>query len=184
MKKGYNLLILKALGFFIDNPYNKIYLREFSRKLKISLNSAQRFLNFFLEKEFIQEKREANLRYFKANLDSIVFRNIKLTFSLEKINNTGILNNLKEKVFSFVLFGSVAEGKDDLKSDYDFLMIGKNKSEIKKIFSEFEDKFSKEINLHLFTLEEWKNQAKINKAFYQDIISKGVCLIGEKPIVN
>ena len=63
-------------------------------------------------------------------------------------------------------------------------MIGKNKSEIKKIFSEFEDKFSKEINLHLFTLEEWKNQAKINKAFYQDIISKGVCLIGEKPIVN
>ena len=56
MKKGYNLLILKALGFFIDNPYNKIYLREFSRKLKISLNSAQRFLNFFLEKNLSKKK--------------------------------------------------------------------------------------------------------------------------------
>ena len=184
MKKGYNLLILKALGFFIDNPYEKIHLREFSRKLKISLNSAQRFLNLFLEKEFIQEKREANLRHFQANLSSFVFRNIKLTFSLDKIKSAGIINNLKEKVFSFVLFGSVAEGQDDLNSDYDFLIIGKNKSEIKKIFSEFENKFHKEINLHIFTLEEWKEQAKTNKAFYQDIIAKGVCLIGEKPIIN
>ena len=104
--------------------------------------------------------------------------------SLDKIKSAGIINNLKEKVFSFVLFGSVAEGKDDLNSDYDFLIIGKNKSEIKKIFSEFEDKFNREINLHIFTLEEWKEQAKTNKAFYQDIIAKGVCLMGEKPIIN
>ena len=184
MKKGYNLLILKALKFFVDNPYEKIHLREFSRKLKISLNSSQRFLNLFLEKEFIIEKREANLRYFQANLESIVFKNIKLTFSLEKINKSGIINNLKEKVFSFVLFGSVAEGKDDLKSDYDFLIISKNNQEIKKIFSEFEGKFHKEINLHIFTLDKWKEQAKINKAFYQEILAKGVCLIGEKPIIN
>lgn len=183
MKKGYNLLILKALSFFVENPYERIHLREFSRKLKISLNSAQRFLGLFLKENFILEERVANLRYFKTNLNSIVFRNIKLTFSLKEISATGIIENIKEKVFNFILFGSVAEGKDDLKSDYDFLIIGKDKAGIKKIFSVFEDKFSREINLHLFTFEEWRNQAKINKAFYQEIISKGVCLIGEKPVV-
>ncbi len=184
MKKEHNLLILKALKFFVENPYEEIYLREFSRRLKISLNSTQRFLNLFLKENLIKDKRKANLRYFKANLDSIVFRNIKLVFSLKKIEDAGIIKMLKKEVSYAVLFGSVAEGKDDFKSDVDFLIIGKNKEKIRTSFSMVEKKFDRELNIHIFSWTEWKRQAKINKAFYQDIVSQGVCLIGEKPIVK
>ncbi len=184
MKKGYNLLILKALNFFIENPYEEIHLREFSRKLNISINSSQRFLSLFLKEDLIEEKRVANLRYFKANMESIVFRNIKITSSLKEIEKTGIIDSIKQDASNFLIFGSTAEGKDSQESDYDFLIISKDKKKIREIFSKNEKKFNKEINLHIFNREEWKNQAKLNKAFYQDIISKGVCLIGEKPIVD
>ena len=174
------LLILKALKFFTDNPYYEVYLREFGRKIRISPNSAQRFLNLFLKQGFILEFWKGNLRYFKANLGSIVFRNIKITFSLKKIEDSGLIDILKENFSNVVLFGSVSKGTDDIGSDIDLVCIG-----IKKGIdtSEFEKKLGREINLHAFTLAQWKEQKKENKAFYQDVIT-GINLIGEIPIID
>lgn len=181
MKKGYNLLVLKALNFFIENPYEEIHLREFSRQLKISLNSAQRFLDLFLREKFIHEFRRANLRYFKSNLDSIVFRNIKLTSSLKLLEDSGLVKYLEKKFSQIILFGSLARGLDNLESDIDILCIGK-KQELE--IYEFEKKLKKEINIHTFSLTQWKKQKLENKAFYQQIISTGVSLIGEIPILD
>src|SRR3989344_2496171 len=104
MKDRYNLLILDALEYFINNPNDEIHLRGFSRKLNMSLNSIQRFLNLFLREGLIKEQKKANLRYFRANLDSIVFRNIKITYSLKKIQDSNLLNFLKERYSNVVLF--------------------------------------------------------------------------------
>lgn len=178
MKKGYNLLVLDALKFFIENPYEEIYLRGFSKKLKISVNSAQRFLNLFLKEELVKEERKANLRYFKANLDSIVFRNIKITFSLKEIQDSGLLDFLKSNFSNVVLFGSVAKGIDERTSDLDLVCIGKQKI----LLQGFEKKLNKIINVKFFTFNEWKKTKEKNKAFYQDVISEGINLIGEMPI--
>lgn len=181
MKKGYNLLVLNALEFFVENPYEEIHLREFSRKLRISPNSAQRFLNLFFNQKFILEFRKANLRYFKANIDSIVFRKLKLTFSLKKIEDSGLINYLRERFPQVILFGGVAQGIDDSQSDIDIICIG-----IKKHIElhQFEKKLKKEINIHIFNMAQWKIQKSENKAFYQDVISTGVNLIGEIPIID
>jgi len=181
-KDVYGLLVLRALEFFIENPYEEIYLREFSRKLKISPNTAQRFLDLFLKEDFINEEKKANLRIFKANLDNIVFRQIKITYSIKKIRNSGLIDFLKEKFSSVILFGSIAKGLNEDKSDIDLVCIGKD---IKKINSyDFEKKLKKEINLHIFSRGKWKKQATENKAFYQDIIVDGINLIGEIPIID
>ncbi len=181
MKKGYNLLVLKALEFFIENPYEEIHLREFSRKMKISPNSAQRFLDLFLKEDFIKEERRVNLRYFKANLDNIVFKQIKIAYSLKKIKDLGIIKELEKNNFlSVVLFGSVAKGLDDENSDLDLVCIGLNK----KIQSKIQEKLDRELNIHQFTLAEWKKQSKLNKAFYQDVISSGINLIGALPLIQ
>lgn len=181
MKNRYNFPILNALNFFIENPYEEIHLREFARRLKISANSAQRFLKIFLDENLIKEERRANLRYFKANIDSIVFRNIKITFSLKELEDSGLIKLLKENYSNVVLFGSVAKGTDDKNSDIDLVCIGLNK---KIDLFPFQKKLSKEINTHIFTLAQWKEQKKENKAFYQEVISTGIKLIGEIPILN
>jgi predicted nucleotidyltransferase len=186
MKNRYNIkiqedfLVLKALGFFVENPYSEIYLREFGRKMEISPNSAQRFLNLFLKQGFIIEFWKGNLRYFKANLNSIVFRNIKITFSLKRLEDSGLIMNLKENFSNVVLFGSISKGTDDIGSDVDILCIGIKKG---MDFSEFEKKLEREINPHIFTLARWKEQKKENKAFYQNVLT-GINLVGEMPLVD
>ena len=179
MINRYNLLVLNALEFFINSPYEEIHLREFSRKLKISINSAQRFLTLFLKEGLIKEQRRANLRYFKANPDSIVFRSIKITYSLKKIQDSELIDFLKSKFTNVILFGSVARGLDDKNSDLDIICIGnKKKYDIYK----FEKKLSKEINIQIFDSEQWQKTKAENKAFYQDIISTGINLIGDMPV--
>ena len=180
MKKGYNLLVLKALEFFIENPYEEIHLREFARKSNISVNSAQRFLNFFLTQGFIIEFKRANLRYFKANLDSIVFKHIKIAYLLKKLENSGLIKFLKSKFSNAIIFGSCAQGLDNSKSDIDLLCIGQGKNF--QIYN-YEKKLGREINIHVFNLAQWKKQKAENKAFYQEVISKGINLIGEMPVL-
>ena len=187
MKKRYhsqtgvgNPLVLTALRFFADNPYQEIYLREFGRKLGISPNSAQRFLNLFLKNNLIIGFKKGNLRYFRANLDSIVFRNIKITFSLKRIEDSGLIDFLKDKFTNAVLFGSISNGIDNGDSDIDMICIGiKREADL----SLFEKKLGKEINAHFFTLAQWKEQKNKNKAFYQDVIG-GINLVGELPFVD
>ncbi|MEK6925857.1 MAG: nucleotidyltransferase domain-containing protein [Nanoarchaeota archaeon] len=178
MKKVYNFLGLKALSFFIDNSYDEIHLREFSRRLKISVNSAQRFLEMLLSENLIKENRKANLRYFKANLDSIAFRHIKLAFFIKKIEDSRFLDLLQKKFSNVMLFGSTADGRDDNSSDIDLVCFGKERID----FSIFEKKLGREINSHYFTLAEWKKQKEENKAFYQEVVS-GINLVGDVPVL-
>ncbi len=132
IKKCYSinkLLILKSIQFFVENPYKEVYLREYGRTLKISPNSAQRFLNLFLKQGFINEFRRGNLRFFKANLESLSFKYIKITFFVNKIEKSGLIEILKNNgVSHVVLFGSSAEGTDDSKSDVDLLIISSSNS--------------------------------------------------------
>ena len=179
MKKGYNLLVLEGLKYFIENPYSEIHLREFGRVLGISPNSANRFLDLFISEGFIVEKRVANLRYFKANLDSVSFREIKKTYVVKIIEDSGLLLELKDKCFSLMLFGSAAKGIDENTSDIDLVIVGKDKAEISEVIRKFQRKFKRELSPHIFTSLEWKKQKTNNKAFYQDVVSCGMNLIGE-----
>ena len=183
MKKRHSnpILILDAMKFFAENPYREVYLREFGRENKISPNTAQRFLDLFLKNGFIKEFRRANLRYFQANLDSISFRQIKISFSLKELEDSGLIDYLKEKYPQVILFGSVAKGLDDNKSDIDLVCIGNKKT--LDLF-EFEKRLKKEINFHVFNLSDWKKEKEKNKAYYQEVISTGINLIGEIPIID
>lgn len=187
MKKRYNIdfgdmLVVKALKFFVDNPYGEVYLRDFGRKVGISPNSAQRFLNLFLKEGLVKEFRRANLRYFKANIESFVFRHIKISFSLKVIENSGFVNFLNENGASHVvLFGSVARGEDDKNSDLDVVYIGVKK---KLDYLRYESKIGRELNVHFYSWGDWKKVSKENRAFYNDVMRDGINLIGGKPIVD
>ncbi|MFH1802873.1 MAG: nucleotidyltransferase domain-containing protein [archaeon] len=179
--KHSQLLVLDALRFFVENPLEEVYLRDFARRMEISPNSAQRFLDSFVEKKFVIDERKGNMRYFRSNLDSITFRQIKIVFSLECIENSGFIEACREMdVTHCVLFGSIAKGLDDKESDIDFVLIG---NKIKPNFREFEKKLGREIQVKFFSWDEWKKQAQTNKAFYQDVITQGIAIIGGMPLV-
>ena len=183
-KNGKMSLVERALEFFIQHPSQEVYLREYGRLLKISPNSAQRFLNRFVGIGYLIEKKRGKLRYFKANIESLVFRQLKIIASLKELELKGVLSLLKECGASHaVLFGSVAQGTDDEKSDIDIVVISSSKEDVRKALAGVQKNFSRELSAQIFSWAEWKQQANTNKAFYLDVVTKGISLIGEKPVV-
>ncbi len=173
--------LLTILNHFLTNPYSKVYLRELSRLIKISPFAVKKYSEVLLKEGLILDEKVANLRYFKANKDSIVFKQFKIANSVKKIIDSGLVEKIKENVpnlSSIVLFGSVAKGEDDKNSDVDLLIIG-NSDHIN-----FGGILDNEINEHIFSWQEWKKQRKNNQAFYNDIVHFGISLFGELPLIK
>lgn len=179
-----NILYIKILKYFLENPYQEVYLRELAKKLKISPFAVKKYLDIMLKDKLIAEERKANLRYIKANMHNLFFKYLKIAFSVKKLEESGLIYYIKENVenlSSIILFGSMAKGEDDRNSDIDILIIGNEKS-LK--MTEFEEKLGRTVNYHLYKWSSWNKQSEKNKAFYFDVISYGLQLYGELPIVK
>lgn len=179
----HDLMLLKMFRFFMDNPYQQVYLRQLAKKTGLSPFAVKKYADLLVKEGLILEEKKANLRYFKANMNSLFFRHLKIAFNLSTILKSSLIDFLKEKlsnVSSIMLFGSMAKGENDEKSDIDILIIGKEKY---LDLSKFEEKLGKDMSVHIFSWSEWNKKAKTDKAFYLDIISSGIALYGEKPVV-
>lgn len=178
------LIFIKLMTYFLENPYQEVYLRQLSKKLKLSTFATKKYADLLIKEDLIGEERKANLRYLKPNINNLFFKQLKISLSISKILRSGLIPFLHENVAnisSIVLFGSMAKGEDDEKSDMDMVIIGKCKN---LDLNKFESDIGREINLHIFGWGEWNKQAKNNKAFYYDVIIYGIPLYGEIPVIK
>lgn len=174
----------KVLKLFFEEPFREFHLRETARKAGVSAPTAKIQLDKFAMEGLVEKKSKANLSLFKANIKSKRFQLLKAAFSLEKIEKSGLIKEIKKtlKPKSLVLFGSTARGEDDKKSDLDLLAITKNKENI--MLDKFEKKTGKEINLTIYSLNEWAKKTEEDKPFYQRILIEGIVLDGELPVMK
>jgi hypothetical protein len=178
-----DLMLIRTAKYFMDNPYQEVYLRELAKKLGISPFAAKKHADLLVKRGLIKEERKANLRYLKANSGNLFFKHLKIAFNINTIASSGLLEFLQSNTSNLsciILFGSMAKGEDDAKSDVDILVIGKGKQ---KDLSKFENKIGKDIIMHEFSWSEWNMQARQNTAFYSDIVAYGIPLFGERPVV-
>ena len=178
------LILIKITRFFLENPYNEVYLRELARKLRLSPFATKKYVDLLIKEGLIKEERKANLRYFSANVSNLFFKHLKISLSINSLLKSSLISYLKENipnVSSIVLFGSTARGEDSAKSDIDLTVIGGKKSLNLK---EFESKIKKEINMHVFSWSQWNKKAEEDKAFYYEVINQGMPLYGELPIIK
>ncbi len=178
------LKFLKVVTYFLENPYQENYLRQLAKKLKISPFAVKKYIDILTKEELIEDKRIANLRYFKPNINNLFFRYLKIAFNLKQILKSGILEFFRKNInnlSSIVLFGSMAKGENDKNSDIDILIIG-NKQYVDLI--KFEQRLGMEINMHIFSWAEWNKKAKEDVAFYNDVTHYGISLYGELPLVK
>ncbi|HEC88686.1 MAG TPA: nucleotidyltransferase domain-containing protein [Thermoplasmata archaeon] len=174
----------KVLQFFFSYPYKEVYLRELAKKANVSLFSAKYTVDELVEENILLERKNGNMRYIKANMNNLFFKHLKIAFSIKKIEESRIIEYFIKNILalsSIVLFGSVAKGEDDEKSDLDLLIIGQRK---KVDLSEFEEKIGREIKAIIMKWSEWREYAKENKAFYREIITNGIVLYGNIPVIE
>lgn len=174
----------KILELFFEEPFRQFHLRETARKTNVSAPTAKIQLDKFVRGCLIEKSSKANLSLFKANTKSKRFQLLKTAYSLEKIEKSGLAEEIKKRLNpkAVVLFGSAARGEDSKESDMDLLIITKNKQNVE--LDRFGKKISREINCTLFSPTEWKKKAVENRPFYQRILIEGIVLDGELPVVE
>ena len=137
-----------------------------------------------LEKEgLILRKKETNATFFKATMSS-EFRALKVAHTVSLMEERGIvdfINGSSSRLTSILLYGSAAKGEDGPMSDYDFLVIA---SKCDADMLELGERLGRECSLQSYTLPEWKNVSRKNRAFYLEVISGSVSLKGQKPVID
>jgi predicted nucleotidyltransferase len=83
------------------------------------------------------------------------------------------LLQLSDKLQSAFVFGSVASGKVNAKSDIDLMLIGNvSYAEAVPLLHPLQEQLGREINPKIYADKEWNKLMKDNGAFVHDVLSK------------
>ena len=166
----------KILQLFLEDPQRKYHLREIARLVRYSPTSCAVYLHVLLKKKLIIHFTERGFSLFKADTDSLLFKEYKKHDTMKKIIESGLLEKLV-KTFqepdAVLLFGSSARGEDVKESDIDLCVITPVKKEVN--LSEFGKVFKKEIQLFNFSRAKLKENT--NKELINNILN-GIVLYG------
>ncbi len=173
---------LRILVIFFKEPYHDFHMRQIAKLADVSPSTAKRFLDFYSENMFLIKSRKANLVLFKANLENLSFRYMKLSyFMMQAKPLTDFLKNTYPNS-SIVLYGSCARGEDDPESDVDLLIVGRKTEQFD--LHRFEKRLKRKVTILIYTPHEWKEKAKKDNAFYERILIDGIVLQGNLPVVK
>ncbi len=159
-------------------------IRSISRKLKIGASTSKEALDFLFLQGILEKRVIGRNHLFKIK-NTFLTKQIKVLYSLSEINFSGLAEELIGKIpelICAVVYGSVAKGEDDNKSDIDILLITRKSIRVPELKSQ---KFlSREITIINYTYKEWKAKSEKEKAFYYEVILNCIILYGEKPVVS
>ncbi|MBU2561869.1 MAG: nucleotidyltransferase domain-containing protein [Nanoarchaeota archaeon] len=171
----------KVLDHFLDNPGEEFYLRQVATILKISASTAKIALETLEKEGILKKESRANANFYSLNTESKKVTELKIAKNMDFITRSGIAQQIQEQntsIISLVLFGSYAKGNNTKNSDIDILIISQKKANYSTIDCE-----GVEVSIIQYTPQEWKEKAKKDKPFYQEIITTGKVLVGTLPVI-
>ncbi|MBI2576881.1 nucleotidyltransferase domain-containing protein [Candidatus Woesearchaeota archaeon] len=156
-----------------------------AKKAKVSVSAAKHCLDYLFKKNMLTKEVFGRMYQYGLNLENPALRHIKVAFSLQELQDSGIVEETKAHapdILSITLFGSTATGRDTLQSDIDIVIVSREKHRNSGFHAE--KKIGREMSWHWYSLNEWKKIAAEDKPFYESVVIDGIPLFGEKPVVK
>ena len=105
---------------------------------------------------------------------------LKESKTLEKFRER-VLKELKDRVYSIVVYGSLTRGEYTKDSDIDILVIGENKADWERVSRiayeiDFENGFRTFITTIFLTKDEFEYRLKAGDPFIHNVLKEGVAL--------
>lgn len=163
----------KILNLFFYDIMGKFQIRGIGRITGLDTKTVMKYLKKLIQKKIIvRSKKRGGFPYYEANRCSPVYHHKKSIAALEKIYESGIIEDLEKELNPkvMVLYGSIRKGTYHPKSDIDIFVQAKYKS---LDLYEFEQKFGHKV--HLLFEEDLKNLSKgLLQNIYNGIVISGV----------
>src|SRR3989338_7054165 len=155
---------LNILKIFFESPTREFNVREVARILRITPATASKELKQLAKKSLLKERKDRTYIFYKADIESIFYRDLKIFYNIRKIKDCGLVDELNKFYLkpTLILFGSAAYGYDTETSDFDLLIISERKEEFPTMKS-FEKKLNRRLQLFLVKdVQDLKNKHLIN----------------------
>lgn len=165
------LNILYTLKPFIEDNYEEVGVREYSRLMKITPPTASKILKGFEDEGLLKKRFERGYLLFRANKDSSFLKDFSRIYWKQKLKKIiEVLNSELHKP-TIVLFGSLSKLETKKDSDIDLAIFTKFKKKVN--LNKYEKDLGREIQVFSF-----RSLDKINKELKTNILN-GYLIQGE-----
>jgi len=179
----------RVLGLLLLRPERSYYLREIARLTATVPGTLKREMDKLQEVGLLTVKNVGNQHHYQANLECPIYEDLanvlRKTSGLSDVLMDALLP-LSEKIQTAFVFGSLASGKINAKSDIDLMLIGEiGYAELIPVLHPLQAQLRREINPKIFAVKEWSKLVKDNGAFIRDVLRKPkLFIIGNQQQLN
>ncbi|MBN2035793.1 MAG: nucleotidyltransferase domain-containing protein [Chitinispirillaceae bacterium] len=161
----------------------ELHMRDIERRSGFAIGTVRQEASKLLRLGLIQERRDGNRVYFKANVGHPLFVDI-CNLVLKTSGLTDVIKKALEGAdisFAFV-FGSIASGKQKPDSDIDLFVVGRiGLRGLSKLLKNASDMLGKEINSNVMTEEEFGKRIHHKEHFVSSVLgSPKLMIIGDE----
>jgi predicted nucleotidyltransferase len=166
----------RVLGLLLLHPERSYYLREIALLTSTIPGTLKRELDKLIEVGLLTVKKIGNQNHYQANRECPIYEDLanilRKTSGLVDVLMGGLLP-LSKKIENAFVFGSVASGNANAKSDIDLMLIGDlTYAKVVSLMHPLQEQLGREINPKIFTVKEWQKLMQDNGAFVHDVLSK------------
>lgn len=183
---------IKILSALLRNPYKEFKEIELIRNSNVGKGVGASTINKLSSFNIIKIKKVGKTKsIFLNTLNPITF-SLRQLFDSHKLlslpeNKISAILFFKQKVYenskAIVLFGSLADGTYDEKSDIDLLVITDNEKRVNRVRNEVSELIGEKLNIHFLkpanASREFKENDLIKNAIINGILIYGGCYIRE-----
>lgn len=159
--------------YFLNNPTEKLRVRQIERKVKVPLPSVIRYTKELVKERILRTEEISEIKLFSANFGSNEYLLEKKLNNIKQIYTSGLIDHLIEEYSNpaIILFGSFSRGEDIESSDIDIYIETSTKEKIN--IEKFEKILQKDIQI--FQEKDIKN---ISNPHLANNIVNGITLNG------
>ncbi len=157
----------KILSFFAINPGQSFYVRQLSKKLKISLGAVHQSLSILEKRGILVPQIVGKTKLYRLDSNNPIITTFKILNTLLVLEP--LTQTLKDYSSVIILFGSYSTGTFASNSDLDLLIVSEAKEDILSKIDSFERKTQLNIHPLIKSLVEWIQLEKEDPEFFSEI---------------
>ena len=146
----------RILAATMTQPEKWWFLSELAKHLETTPSSLQRELLALVDTGILEQRREGNRAYFRAQKRSPIYRELRSIFE----KTAGIVSTIRTALATFgrkilysFVYGSVARGREHAGSDIDLMVIGNvGLAELTPALRKIERTLGRELNATVYSM--------------------------------
>jgi hypothetical protein len=167
----------RILAWFLTHPTTTLGINPLARELGISPGSMKRYADLLEENGLITVTRAGTAHLLSLNNDDLIVRELKRSCMALLLREAGI-SGIAPSCISLAVYGSVATGTHDERSDIDVLVIGDEGGVAFDRIPAIETKMGHEVRVTILSYFQWEELKRQGDSFAANVLARHILFAG------